>query len=248
MSTFRVHYFQHIKDEGLASPEFWLEQRQAIVTATEFFNLAQGDADITLPLHDDVDLLIIMGGAMSVNDEDVYPWLVAEKQWIRHFIALNKPVVGLCLGAQLIACSLGAVVTKNPLTEIGWWPIQKKTTSAPEATTFQFPQTLTALSWHGDTFDLPNRAILLAENGACAHQAFQYGDRVLGFQFHPEITPQNLQLFLSDNSYDEMTIDMTNNKYIQSSDQIASVNKEQFYQANQLLDRALDYVMRSLQD
>jgi GMP synthase-like glutamine amidotransferase len=244
MSTFRVHYFQHIEGEGLGSPESWLKQHHARVTTTEFFRLAQGDAEIRLPLVDDVDLLIIMGGGMSVNDEDIYPWLIAEKQWIRHFVELGKPVVGLCLGGQLIANSLGAVVTKNDVKEIGWWPIRGRAMNSSNSHIFQFPDAITALSWHGDTFEIPDGAVWLAENTACAHQAFQYGERVLGFQFHPEITPQNLKMFLSDNGYEEMTADLKQNTYVQTPEQIAAVSEEQFYPANQLLERALDYVTR----
>lgn len=244
MSTFRVHYFQHIEGEGLGSPESWLKRHHARVTTTEFFRLAQGDADIRLPLVDDVDLLIIMGGGMSVNDEDIYPWLIAEKQWIRHFIDLGKPVVGLCLGGQLIANSLGAVVKKNDLKEIGWWPVHGLTLNSLNSRVFHFPKSITALSWHGDTFDIPNGAVWLAENSACAHQAFQYGERVLGFQFHPEITPKNLKMFLSDNGYDEMTAHLQQYTYVQTPEQIGGVSEEQFYPANHLLEQALDYVMR----
>ncbi len=246
MSIFRVHIFQHIKDEGQGSPESWLKQRQAIVTTTEFFELAQGDADIALPSPDAMDLLMIMGGAMSVNDEDLYPWLVAEKQWIRHFIELNKPVIGLCLGAQLIASSLGAKVPKNPVTEIGWWPIYRRITNPLDEKYFQLPRSFTAFSWHSDNFDIPTDAIWLAENSACAHQAFQYGDRVLGFQFHPEMTPQNLKLFLSDNSYHEMTVHLNHNEYVQKPVQMTSQAEGNFREANQLLEQALDYVTRPL--
>lgn len=244
MSHLRVHYFQHIANEGLGSPEAWLTRHQAVVTTTEFFTLAQGDSHITLPSYDDVDVLIIMGGGMSVNDEDIYPWLIAEKQWIRQFIDQGKPVVGLCLGGQLIANSLGAVVTKNKVKEIGWWNVYGKQIDSSYLNVFQFPDSITALSWHGDTFEIPKGAIWLAENEACLHQAFQYGDRVLGFQFHPEITSPNLTMFLSDNGYDEMTKDMQISAYVQSPEQIENVSIEQFYPANQLLERALDYVTR----
>lgn len=244
MSHLRVHYFQHIAHEGLGSPESWLRQRQADVTTTEFFALPQGDSHIVLPSLDEVDLLIIMGGGMSVNDEDIYPWLIAEKKWIRQFIELGKPVVGLCLGGQLIANSLGAIVTKNKVKEIGWWNVYGKPVQTSHSDIFQLPDSIVALSWHGDTFEIPQGAIWLAENEACPHQAFQYGDRVLGFQFHPEITPQNLVMFLSDNGYDEMTKDIQVSAYVQSPEQIGDVSIEQFHPANQLLERALDYVTR----
>ena len=246
MLDFRVHYFQHIVDEGLGSPEAWLKQRQAVVTTTEFFRLAHGDANITLPPAADVDLLIVMGGEMSVNDEDIYPWLIAEKRWIRHFIEQGKPVVGLCLGGQLIANSLGAAVTKNNVKEIGWWPIYGRSDHSSRSNVFLFPDSIVALSWHGDTFELPNGAVWLAENEACPNQAFQYGDRVLGFQFHPEITAQNLAMFLLDNGYEAMIDGIQTHEYIQPPEKIAQVSSEQFLPANQLLERALDYVTRKI--
>ncbi len=241
--TLRVHYFQHIKDEGLGSPASWLTKHQAHVTSTAFFALAKGESDIVLPHIDDVDLLIIMGGEMSVNDEDIYPWLIAEKQWIRQYIDLGKPVVGLCLGAQLIASSLGAVVKKNVKKEIGWWSIQAVHHSPPSEDQFSFPATLRPLSWHEDTFELPQQAVLLAESQACAHQAFQYRRHVLAFQFHPESTPQNMQLFLADIGYQELGSGSGGDAYIQTAAQMAAVPAHDYEPPNLLLERALDFVL-----
>lgn len=246
MSPFRVHYFQHITDEGLGSPESWLKRHDAVVTTTEFFTLNTGEASIALPDPDDVDLLIIMGGEMSVNDEDIYPWLITEKNWIRHFIELGKPVIGLCLGGQLIASCLGAIVKKNHVKEIGWWPVRSRKVTPSTHDIFPFPRSITTLSWHGDTFDLPGGAIWLAESEACPNQAYQYGARVLGFQFHPEITPKNLSLFLSDYGYDEMVKDNLLTTYIQTPAQMADVSSDTFRQANHLLESALDFVRRVL--
>ncbi|GAC1375925.1 MAG: type 1 glutamine amidotransferase [Aquirhabdus sp.] len=246
MSTFRVHYFQHIIGEGLGSPESWLQRHHAVVSATEFFALAKGEGNVSLPNPDDIDLLIIMGGEMSAYDEDIHPWLIAEKQWIRHFIELGKPVIGLCLGGQLIASCLGATVKKNHVKEIGWWPVQGRKVNHSTHNIFPFPNSLTALSWHGDTFELPDGAIWLAESEACAHQAFQYGARVLGFQFHPEITPKNLTMFLSDYGYDSMIAGNQNLTYIQTPAQMADVSELAFQPANQLLETALDFVTRTL--
>lgn len=256
----RVHYFQHIQDEGLGSPAAWLARHDAMVSSSQFFQLRigedvcaveggqRGQEAVILPHADEVDLLIIMGGEMSVNDEEKYPWLVSEKRWIRDYIALGKPVVGLCLGAQLIASSLGAVVRKNALKEVGWWPIRARTLDAQavQGEHFEFPDTLTALCWHEDTYDLPMGAVGLAENEACAQQAFQYGDRVLGFQFHPESTPRNLQLFMVDSGYQHLGATPDSHRYIQPPAQIARATAPDFEAANQMLDRALDFVMRKI--
>lgn len=246
MSTFRVHYFQHIVGEGLGSPESWLKRHHAIVSVTEFFALEKGAANVHLPNPDEVDLLIIMGGEMSVNDEDIHPWLIAEKQWIRHFIELGKPVVGLCLGGQLIANCLGATVKKNHVKEIGWWSVKGRKVNPSTHDIFPFPHLMTALSWHGDTFDLPDGAIWLAESEACNHQAFQYSARVLGFQFHPEITPRNLAMFLSDYGYDSMIAGNQINTYIQTPVQLSDVSESTFLAGNQLLESALDFVTRAI--
>ncbi|WP_242445415.1 type 1 glutamine amidotransferase [Chromatium okenii] len=103
-----------------------------------------------------------MGGPMSVNDEALYPWLAVEKQLIAAAIAANKTVVGVCLGAQLIAAALGAQVRRNPVKEIGWFPIEL-TAAGKQAHLFnRMPPTLPVFHWHGDTFELPQNAIQIA--------------------------------------------------------------------------------------
>lgn len=238
----RVHYFQHISHEGYGSPENHLKEKGAVFSHTEFFVLEKGQHAEHLPLIDEVDLLIVMGGAMSINDEVTYPWLVQEKQWIRDFIAQDKPVIGLCLGSQLIANSLGAKVYKNPFEEIGWWSIFKVDGAAqhdPKQHIFQFPDDLLALSWHNETFELPEDAVLLAGSAACPRQAYQYKHNVIAFQFHPEITPINLALFLQDKP------DMENKDgtYIQSFQELMDTSLDVFKPANDMLNRAIDFVL-----
>lgn len=238
----RVHYFQHIPNEGYGSPEVYLKQKGAQLSHTEFFNVPKGQAAQNLPNIKDVDLLIIMGGVMSVNDEAIYPWLKQEKDWIRQFIALDKPVIGLCLGSQLIASCLGARVTKNKYEEIGWWSIFKVDGAAQhdeQQRIFDFPDEVLALSWHNDTFDLPENAVLLAGSAACANQAYQYKNNVLAFQFHPETTALNLALFLEEKP------DMTNKDgtYIQSFEELTHTSPDTFKPANELLNRAVDFVL-----
>ena len=109
-SHLKVHYFQHIAGEGFGSCYEYLKQLNAQITATEFFALPlDRPLDIeALPTVEEVDLLIIMGGTMSVNDEANFPWLTVEKRWLRRYLSLGKPALGLCLGGQLIANALGA--------------------------------------------------------------------------------------------------------------------------------------------
>jgi GMP synthase-like glutamine amidotransferase len=172
-----AHVLQHVAFEGLGSIEPWLAQRAAVVTATRFF------ADPTLPDHRQLDLVIALGGPMSVNDEARLPWLKPEKAFVRDAIAHGVPVLGVCLGSQLIAASLGMRVYANPEKEIGWFPIQ------PEGTRSPFPDGLRVFHWHGETFDLPPGAERLASSPACRNQAFRIGRGVIGLQFHLETTP-----------------------------------------------------------
>jgi GMP synthase-like glutamine amidotransferase len=144
-----------------------------------------------LPSTADFDGLIIMGGPMSIHDEDIYPWLRAEKTLIAAAIREGKKVLGICLGAQLIAAVLGARVYPNPQKEIGFWPVRWTEAAGkgrPEEIFFH---------WHGETFDLPAGAVLLASTKACTNQAFLLGDRVLGVQFHPEVTPEIIRAMIA---------------------------------------------------
>lgn len=237
----KVHYFQHSFDDGYGSLVSYWQQMEANISHTAFHELPVGQVMETMPAIDDVDILIVMGGSMSVNDEVIYPWLKQEKEWIRKFIDQDKPVLGLCLGGQLIACSFGAVVKKNNVQELGWWPIYKVEHSAVDYPVFEFPIQITALSWHEDTFELPEGAVLLAGNEACPRQAYQYKHNVLGFQFHPEATPHQLALYL----YDKDEINEYTGPYVQQKSKLKEINEQDFKTANDLLERAAAFVLRA---
>ncbi len=187
----RLACFQHVPFEGPAGVARWA---RACGHKLIVYRLDKGDL---LPSPDDFDAWVVMGGPMGVYDEAEYPWLRAEKAAIRAAIDAKKGVLGICLGAQLIACVLGAEVSKNPEREIGFFPIDLLP-AVPASPIFQhFPDRALVLHWHGDTFAIPKGATLIAKSAACAHQAFVWGDRVIGLQFHLESSAQELEAFLS---------------------------------------------------
>jgi len=157
----RAHYLQHVPFEGLGSIERWLDAANYQISGTRFFISA------LLPDPADIDLLIILGGPMSVHDERHYAWLKDEKRFIKAMIDAGKPLLGVCLGAQLIADALGARVYKNQEREIGWFPIQGL--ALADDSRFIFPPSLPVFHWHGETFELPAGAVPLAQGRACAH-------------------------------------------------------------------------------
>jgi GMP synthase-like glutamine amidotransferase len=179
----RAHYLQHASFEGLGSIGPWLESAGYEITVTKFYE------STSLPNPDQIDLLIIMGGPMSVNDEEHFPWLRSEKQFIRDTIESGKAVLGICLGAQLIASALGESVYPNRRKEIGWFPVEGIPHQQKSA--FLFPPSVEVFHWHGDTFDLPDGAVHLARSEACENQAFQFDKAVIGLQFHLETTPES---------------------------------------------------------
>lgn len=184
----RVHVLQRVPFEGLGSIEAWLWHRGARFSYTKFFESA------LLPPLTDIDFVIALGGPMSVNDEMQFPWLHDEKHFIAEAIKSNKAVLGICLGAQLIASALGARVYPSPEKEIGWFPVLAEPVLPG---TFVFPEKTNVFHWHGETFDLPSGALHLGTSPACQNQAFQVGDRVIGLKFHLEITPKSAKAIVS---------------------------------------------------
>lgn len=226
-----VHILQHVAFEGPGSIQAWLDQRDARVSRTRY------DQSADLPDIDAVDLVIAMGGPMSVNDEAELPWLAEEKRFIRRAIDRGKAVVGICLGAQLIASALGARVYAGPAKEIGWLDVERVETAA--AGVFRFPDRLSAFHWHGETFDLPQGATLLASSAGCAHQAFQFGPRVIGLQFHLESTPETVDAILSN-----CRRELVKGRYVQTEAAIRSAPGSAYRNINTLMAQVLDYVVQ----
>ncbi len=139
------------------------------------------------------DLLIILGGPISVNDGKQFPFLELEMDLLKQRIAADKPTLGICLGAQLIACSLGAKVYPGEEKEIGWSGLSLTTAGEQSALRYLNAKHCSMLHWHGETFDLPDNAVLLASSEKYQNQAFSYGKNVLALQFHPEVTQRAME-------------------------------------------------------
>lgn len=227
----RAHYFQHVEFEGLGSIAPWLEAAGYEITNTKLFESAK------FPDLKKIDLLVVMGGPMSVNDEDDFPWLVSEKQFIREAINSGKPVLGICLGAQLIASATGAKVYRNSLKEIGWFPIYG--ISSKDGSIFSFPPSVKVFHWHGETLDLPSGATLLAKSDGCENQAFQIGKSVIGLQFHLETTPKEAREIVS-HCRDELVP----SRYIQTEKEILSAKHERYKSINHLMGSILSFLLR----
>lgn len=225
----RIHCLQHVPFEGPAGIGDWAARKGHPVTTTPLFE-HRG-----FPDQGTFDWLVIMGGPMGVRDEADYPWLADEKGLIREAIGVGKTVIGVCLGAQLIAHILGARVYRNSHREIGWFPVEltdQGRTSGP----FAFlPPRFEVFHWHGDTFDLPDGAVHLASSEGCAHQAFLYQGRVLGLQFHLESTPASVADIVA-NCADEIT----SGSYVQDAERMLAAPGEDYARINQALFGILD--------
>lgn len=180
----RIHFIQHVAFESPGYLLQWANEQQHSISFTRTY-----ESEI-FPTVDQVDWLIVMGGPMGAYDEDKYAWLKQEKDFIRSVIAAGKKVLGICLGSQLVAAALGAKVYPHTKKEIGWWPVKKTGFSNGIPLLQHLPDEFISFHWHGDTFDLPQGAILLLQTDACPHQAFLYNNQVMGLQFHMEAMPE----------------------------------------------------------
>lgn len=196
----RFHCLQHVAFETPGIIANWILEQRHELSITGFF---QNDP---LPTVDQFDALVIMGGPMSIHDEKDFPWLKKEKELIARAIRQEKKILGICLGAQLIAGVAGARVYPNPEKEIGFLPVGwtaaarqllSPLPSLHSASSLRpalgdkgrgWPETSLVFHWHGETFDLPDGAVHLAFTDACVNQAFLLGQAILGLQFHLEVT------------------------------------------------------------
>ncbi|GAK57553.1 glutamine amidotransferase class-I [Candidatus Vecturithrix granuli] len=187
----KIHYLQHVPFEGLGSIESWICERNHQLTVTRVYE------DTDFPAIQGFEWLIILGGPMNIYEDEQYPWLKSERQFIKETIQAGKTVLGICLGAQFIADALGAKVFPNPHKEIGWFPIELTAEGRTSWLLREFPKKFQVFHWHGDTFPLPQRAIPLARSQACEQQAFLYQECVLALQFHLETTRHSAEQLIA---------------------------------------------------
>ena len=229
----RIHCLQHVPFEGPAGIADWTEARGHELSVTRLYTGAAP------PSPDAFDWLVVMGGPMGVHDEAEHPWLVPEKALLFEAIAAGRTIIGVCLGAQLLAGALGARVYRNAEKEIGWLPIEL-TGEGRASSLFGFlPGSIVVFHWHGDTFDLPPGAVHLARSQGCANQAFVWDGRVLGLQFHVETTPESLRALVEHGADD-----IVPGPYVQSAERMLAASGEDFERINGALFGVLDRLAR----
>lgn len=193
----RILVLQHIACEPPGEYEEVILERGIEIRRVE---LDQGES---LPDRRGFDAIVAMGGPMSVTDDAELPWLADEKVLIEEAVRAGVPYWGVCLGAQLLAASLGARVYAGPAPEVGLMTVRTTDDAAADPVFAGLPRELPALQWHGDTFELPEGATHLAGSDAYANQAFRWGDSAYGVQFHLEVSEALAEEWVSEGEYRE---------------------------------------------
>jgi GMP synthase (glutamine-hydrolysing) len=220
----------HVPFEGPGIIADWTRQEGHHLEYTRFY-----DND-PLPDADSIDLLVIMGGPMNVFDYHIHPWMEDEIKWIQAYIEGDKPLLGICLGAQIVAAALGADVYPGPQKEIGWFNLR----FLPAMGEFRICETLPSarkvFHWHGDTFDIPKGAVRIAESRVFPNQGFLYNRKVLALQFHLEVTTEAVKGMIQ-----YCGDELVDGPFIQSAKEIRS--EKRFLKENQyLMVCFLDYL------
>ncbi|MGB9628551.1 MAG: type 1 glutamine amidotransferase [Thermodesulfobacteriota bacterium] len=191
----KVLIIKHIEVEGPGLIEPFLKKEKVP------FQILNLETEPNLPKLNDLTHIIMLGGPMNVYEEDQYPFLREEDRFIKEAIQRGKSVLGICLGAQLIAKALGAKVFKAPVKEIGWYDVSLTKIGSDDPLFFKFPKTFPVFQWHGDTFEIPKGAKLIVTSSSVPYQAFRYGEKVYGLQFHLEVTGEMITQWMD--TYEE---------------------------------------------
>jgi GMP synthase-like glutamine amidotransferase len=227
----KIHCLQHLKNDTLGNIGIWIDEKGYRLTKTLLYE------NSVFPAPEEFDMLLIMGGTMSVYQEDEYPWLKPEKEFVKETIKAGKPIMGSCFGAQMIAEVLGGKVRENQYKEIGWHTVRSvEGKSSSEIKSSKLPSCMfpefTGFMWHGDTFEIPAGAVKLFESEACQNQGFIYNGKVFGLQFHPEANRQWVRNLIRDSGHD-----LVSGKYIQSEKEI--LGQESFFESSRNLSFSL---------
>lgn len=221
-----IHYIQHVPYEGLGAMADLFKEAGHHVTVTKLY---EAPTIMTEKLLSSIDGLVVLGGPMNIYEEATYPWLRDEKLFIKEAIDLGLPVLGICLGAQLIADVLGARVYPGHEKEIGWLPLDVTGCGKWQAV---FGASPTVFHWHGDTFELPEGAERMAKSLGCANQGFAYKDQVIALQFHIEMTQAAIATMLDHDAGEVAEAIAREAKYVQTKAQIST---EDHYKENLVL-------------
>lgn len=223
----KIHCIRHEAFEGLANIENWIKQKDIPLSYTHVFKNQEFPAEL------DFDILIIMGGTPSIYEKPVPKWLSNEKQFIARCIEKNIKVIGICLGAQLIANVLGAKVYPGQEKEIGWFPVKFSSNALNE---FPFlPEKIVTFHWHGDTFDLPSGAIHLASSECTPNQGFFIDNQILALQFHTEMNEEGIERLIT-----ACGKDLIADRYVQIPYEMRKYN-DQIKSNNYLIEKFLDH-------
>lgn len=193
MTNTQVLVLQHARSEGLGTIE-----RALRGAGHSFKYLRTFEGEAVPPDAGIFRGLVIMGGPMGVYEYAKYPFLKDEMKLIENFLNEGKPILGVCLGSQLLASALGAEVKKGQRKEIGWYPIHLNANAEADTLLKGQPDSFTAYHWHGDIFDLPANAEPLASSDLTALQAFRHGKNAYGLLFHMEVTREQIQTMLQE--------------------------------------------------
>ena len=224
----RIHIVQHLEHENAGCILQWVHKRKHQLSYTYLFQ-----REFKFPAVDDLDMLIILGGTMGAYEEERYPWLSTEKDFIRKANDANKIILGICLGSQILAETLGSKAFPHNKKEIGFFPIYKTEAAMQEDALELMPANWTVFHWHGDTFDLPPGAVHLFFSDACNQQGFKKG-KCFGFQFHGEANDELLHSMINHERNE-----LIKNDYVQTETEILSYNimNENIHYFDIFLDR-----------
>lgn len=181
-----IAVIRHVAFEGPGSIADYAAEKGLRIDDYKLFE------DTALPDPAQYRLVVIMGGPMGIYDDRDHPWLKAEREWLKVAVETGTPFLGICLGSQLLADSLGAKVYNNDLKEIGWFPVDATDGALTGFGLDEANRQFDAFHWHGDTFELPDGAAHLFSTPECTQQGFLHSSKILALQFHLEVTEASL--------------------------------------------------------